>query len=57
MKVFDPEKVERWADENAIEHHVHIEVVSASDYDRLLEVYRDLQTKLNIVLLSLSDDL
>jgi hypothetical protein len=39
-EAFDPEKVERWNDENAAEHHIVLEVVAASDYDQLLALYR-----------------
>jgi hypothetical protein len=42
-EVFDPEQVEKFPDENALEFHQYRETVSAEDYDKLLALYR--QTK------------
>lgn len=55
MSGFDPEKIHRY--QPWLETGIGDTVVRAEDFDQLLEEYRDLQTKLNLLLLSLGEDL
>lgn len=53
--MFNPESVDEFYADRYVNETAYC--VYRRDYMKLLDLYHDLQTKLNVVLMSLSDDL